>query len=105
MLKLAAAVIVLATLAGCAGPQKKEPVQNARCNEQPQWVTKDEKGNDLGIYICFGENSRLLYVVRVLPPVPPPAAKKAPERDPKTGRFKAPVAAPVVLPSVSGTAK
>lgn len=101
----AACLAVLAFLAACAGPQKKEPVQNARCNEQPQWVTKDASGKDLGIYICFGENSRLLYVVRVLPPPPPAPPKKQPVRDPKTGRFAKPAAAPAALPAVTGTAQ
>lgn len=74
MTRAAALFAVMAVLAGCTGaqPQKKKAAQDdapiqARCNEQPQWTTKDEKGEDIGIYICFGKRSQLLYAVRVLP--------------------------------------
>lgn len=88
-----AALALLLTLTGCAGLGAKKsddaPI-TARCNEQPQWTTTDEKGQAIGIYVCFGERSQLLYVARVLPPAPPaaaPAPKVKQPRDPKTGRF------------------
>lgn len=69
---LAAAV---ALTAGCAhAPAAPKPL-TARCNDTPQWATKDDAGRDVGIFVCFGEENRLLYVARLLPPAPPvPAA-------------------------------
>ncbi len=75
-------ILLIAILAACAGIETKDPVIKARCNEQPQWRTKDEKGQDLGIFICFGENSKLLYVVRVLPPAAPAPAPKPARKAP-----------------------
>lgn len=103
------AVLIAASLTGCAGAQKREQ-QQARCQEQPQWTTTDAAGQAVGIYICFGERSQLLYAVRILPPPPPapaPAAPpkvKLPELAPRP-RVKAPTAAPAQLPTLGGTAK
>lgn len=140
MTRAAALFAVMAVLAGCTGaqPQKKKAAQDdapiqARCNEQPQWTTKDEKGEDIGIYICFGKRSQLLYAVRVLPkPDPkdlelqalraelqkakeavpaaaPPPAPPAPEPIKDLPVDAAPVPppatpAPAELPTVTGTA-
>ena len=75
-LKAAVLFVAVAFTAACAGAPVK-PV-TARCNEQPQWLTKDPQGHDVGIYVCFGEENRLLYSARVLPPPPPPAPASAP---------------------------
>jgi hypothetical protein len=67
-------VVAIALLAACAGAPKKADT-TARCNEAPQWITKDAAGNAVGIFVCFGEENRLLYTARVLQPTPPaPAA-------------------------------
>jgi hypothetical protein len=100
-----AALALLMTLTGCAGlGAKKKPVA-ARCNEQPQWTTTDERGYPIGIYVCFGEENQLLYAIRVLPP-PAPAAAPAPKTkaSPKAS-VKPPTPAATKLPAVSGTAK
>ena len=74
MLKRFAILIALAALIGCAGPRlKKEVPQQARCNVTPQWNTKDENGNHVGIYVCFGEKNQLLYSARIISaPLPKP---------------------------------
>jgi hypothetical protein len=72
-------VAAITLLAACAGAPKKADA-TARCNEAPQWVTKDAAGNSIGIFVCFGEENRLLYTARVLPP-PPPAPAASPLTD------------------------
>lgn len=79
---LAAAVSLLTA---CAGAHPK-PEATARCNEAPQWVTKDAAGNAIGIFVCFGEENRLLYTARVLPP-PPPAPAPASALSPEDQKF------------------
>lgn len=71
-IKTLALVIAAAVLAACADAQPKKtaaaPALTARCNIDPQWRTEDDHGQKLGIYVCFGDENRLLYEVRVLPP-------------------------------------
>jgi len=100
MKNIAAVLAVAVSLTGCAGlGAKKKPVA-ARCNEQPQWTTTDERGYPIGIYVCFGEENQLLYAIRILPPPAAPAPKPAPKAS-----VKKPATPAAALPSVSGTAK
>lgn len=62
-------------LTGCVvtPPVKAPPAAvpkppTARCQENPNWTTNDEKGNPVGIFVCFGDNSQLLYTVKQMPP-------------------------------------
>jgi hypothetical protein len=74
------AVAMSAALGACAHAPAKpvaapSPVaaaapRQARCNEAPQWTTVDDKGQRVGIYVCFGSDSQLLWTARVLPPEP-----------------------------------
>ena len=75
------AFVAIAALAACASlkptPPPPPPAQ-VRCNETPQWTSKDAAGHDVGIFICFGEKSQLLYSVHVLPPAPVAAPAPTP---------------------------
>lgn len=81
------AVVLIVAFAGCAGPRRKPttaaappaPIK-ARCLEKPQWTTKDEQGNDIGIYVCFGDESKLLYTARIIPPAPKANPAKSPKK-------------------------
>lgn len=69
----AAALALMMTMTGCAGLGAKKAdseVLTARCNEQATWFTTDGTGQNIGIFICFGERNKLLYVARVMPAPP-----------------------------------
>lgn len=83
-------VAAIALLAACAGAPAKKPDATAKCNDTPQWVTKDAAGNAVGIYICFGDDNRLLYSARFLPTPPPPAPADEPEAGSVPGRWDRP---------------
>lgn len=69
MLKLV--VMFAALMTACSIFPNKKAAAQVRCQDQPQWTSQDAQGHDLGIYICFGPESRLLYQVRVLTPAHP----------------------------------
>lgn len=101
MIKQTVAVLITAALAGCAGaPAKKPSPLKARCNEDPQWVTQTEVGERLGIFICFGEENRLLYTTKVLAPLAPVKALAKPQPSIKKPAAKKLLA----LPTLGGTA-
>lgn len=128
MTKNAALLAVLAvSLAACsvknddAPKTTAEPEIKARCNELPQWTTKDEKGQDIAIYVCFGEKAQLLYTMRVIPKVDPVAQQLAAAKAeaealraelqkakgasaPPASAITKPAAKAAALPTVSGTA-
>jgi hypothetical protein len=87
-LKAAVLFVAVAGLSACAGLQQREKPIVARCNEQVQWTTKDDAGNAVGIFVCFGEHNQLLYVVRQLPPAPPELTPEQ-RRAAKIAAFKA----------------
>lgn len=81
--KIAVLILTIA-MSACAGatpkpPQAPEPIQ-ARCNDKPQWATKDIEGRDVGIYVCFGAENRLLYSVRLISSDLPAPKQKAARR-------------------------
>lgn len=117
--------IALLTLAlgACVGAPRraetpKQETTAARCQENPTWLLKDEQGRDLAVYICFGDQNRLLYTVRIVPPAaatkPQPKPRKASARASRArpgptapASAAAPPAAPppVPLATLGGTAQ
>jgi hypothetical protein len=76
MIRLAAAFLAALTLTGCAALQPKKPepkpdaLAGAKCLDTPQFRTTLADGRPAGVFVCFGANNALLYVVRPLPPEP-----------------------------------
>ena len=104
-----ALIAAILTMTACAGAPRKPAAPaplTARCNEQAQWTTKNEAGQDIGIFVCFGEESRLLYQVRILPPAPAaPAKAVAVKSYTRKAAVKKPAGNDVELPTVTGKAK
>jgi len=85
-------LIAAAFMAACAASAPKPAASmTASCTELPQWTTKDQQGRSIGVYVCFGEESRLLYAVRVMT-LPPKAP--SPGQKPKTSAKKPAAGAP-----------
>lgn len=90
-MKTAAAFLaVVAVLIGlgpvaCAGAPapKKPPPPPPACNTTPQWTFKNQKGADVGIFICFGADGHLLYATKDLPSAPVKAAAAPLKKDEK----------------------
>lgn len=106
-----AAFVLAVSLAACASARAKKPASLlARCNEEPQWITQNVEGQRVGIFICFGEENKLLYTTQVLPPLPPEPPKKTMKDlilavDTSKPKIKKPSApADTKLPTLGGTA-